>query len=234
MSFLDAFQTTQEQDREFNYLTGNKLNEQGTDIIISNVCEGNKPLKKVVFWAEKSPYISQKTFKEQCPLDDELLSFYKAYTKDSPERTALKSQNRTFSKKQPTDLVVYILNGDEVDTTPVVLSCGSALADAISSILSSPPKGTNADDFILTENGQQVYPITISKSGSGLNTKYQAQMHLSKFEVDCIEAVESAKGIDLLGLARAEATRKPIDDALAYFKDTVIPSCLSGEVSDSI
>lgn len=234
MSFLDAFQNTQEQDREFNYLTGNKLTEQGTDIIISNVCEGNKPLKKVVFWAEKSPYISQKTFKGQCPLDDELLAFYKAYPKDSPERAALKSQNRSFSKKQPTDLVVYILNGDEVDTTPVVLSCGSALADAISSILSSPPKGSNAEDFILSENGQQVYPITISKSGSGLNTKYQAQMHLSKFEMDCTEAVEAAKGIDLLGLATAESNRKPIDEALAYFKDTVIPNCLSSEVSDTI
>jgi len=195
---------------------------------------GNKPLKKVVFWAEKSPFISKKTFKEQCPLDDSLLAFYKAYPKDSPERAALKSQNRTFSKKQPTDLVVYLLNGDQVDTTPVVLSCGSALADAISSILSSPPKGSNADDFILSGNGQEIYPITISKSGTGLNTKYQAQMHLTKFEFDCPEAIEAAKGVDLVGIARAEATRKPIDDALAYFKETVLANCLSGEVSDSI
>ncbi len=233
MSFLEAFQT-QEPDRDFNFLAGNKLTEQGTDIIISNVCLGNKPLKKVVFWAEKSPYISQKTFKEQCPLDDELLAFYKAYPKDSPERAALKSQNRTFSKKQPTDLVVYIINGDEVDNTPVVLSCGSALSDAISSILSSPPKGSNAEDFILSANGQEIYPITISKSGTGLNTKYQAQMHLTKFEFDSPEAIESAKGVDLLGIARAEANRKPIYDALAYFKDTVVPTCVAGEVSDNI
>lgn len=135
------------------------------------------------YWINSKRYVSPKTFGKPCPIAEEVEEA--RALNDSDIDKLLKSRN--FSEKSVISFPVAVLtvedekkfkfSGIQQDMIKV-FQCGPQLGNEIIGIIINPA-GCEYEE-LYDEDG---YVIQCNKEGTGLETKYSAQMIVKKFEV---------------------------------------------------
>lgn len=171
---------------------------------------GGIPYVKVIrYWLDKKPYISPETFGKKCPIKHEL---DKAIAGNNADAKALAVDPKRTKRKEefwmPLFLLKPILNKHEdvvgvevVGERCKIFQAGKMMADAITTVMISRQYVNRSADDGICDRKTGAF-ILLSKTGTGLNTKYTAEGWMpdgnvveidAKYYVDMPDPVELAK-----------------------------------------
>ena len=153
-----------------------------------NIASTNVMVEKG-YWINRKRYVSPKTFGKPCPIAEELEEA-KALVAGDPHKwgdLGKLIESKNFSEKEVLMFAVAVIEVKDErkfdfsgirDNMIKVLQVGPQLGKAITGLIANPPIPNRLDLF-----AQDGYIIKCTKTGSGMNTEYDAQMIVAKYEI---------------------------------------------------